>query len=82
MIADAALHDLVITAEDGIRDGGIGMSLEDRIHGVATTKHPHIFVLGVPTQFLPHAKPDVILAKLGLDAQGIVTTLQNMLSEH
>jgi deoxyxylulose-5-phosphate synthase len=55
------------------------MSLEDRIHGAATTKHPHISVLGVPTQFIPHAKPDVILAKLGLDAQGIVTTVNNLL---
>jgi deoxyxylulose-5-phosphate synthase len=36
-------------------------------------------VLGVPTQFIPHAKPDVILAKLGLDAQGIVTTVNNLL---
>jgi deoxyxylulose-5-phosphate synthase len=28
-------------------------------------------VRGVPTRFIPHAKPDVILAQLGLDAAGI-----------
>ena len=80
MIADAASHDVVVTAEDGIRDGGIGMSLEDRIHGAATTKHPNISVLGVPTQFIPHAKPDVILAKLGLDAEGIAQTVQSLIA--
>jgi deoxyxylulose-5-phosphate synthase len=28
-------------------------------------------VLGVPTRFIDHAKPDSILAELGLDASGI-----------
>lgn len=80
MIANAALHDVVVTAEDGIRDGGIGMSLEDRIQGVDATKHPRVCVLGVPTQFIPHAKPDVILAKLGLDAEGIAQTVQSLIA--
>lgn len=80
MIANAALHDVVVTAEDGIRDGGIGMSLEDRIQGVSATKHPRVCVLGVPTQFIPHAKPDVILAKLGLDAEGIAQTVQSLIA--
>ena len=29
-------------------------------------------MLGVPTVYLPHGKPDTILARLGLDADGIV----------
>jgi deoxyxylulose-5-phosphate synthase len=33
-------------------------------------------VLGVPTKFLPHAKPDRLLAQLGLDADGIVATFE------
>jgi len=36
-------------------------------------------VLGVPTTFVPTAKPQVILHQMGLDAQGIVTTVQNMI---
>ena len=31
MLADAARHRGVVTCEDGVRDGGIGMSIEDRI---------------------------------------------------
>jgi deoxyxylulose-5-phosphate synthase len=33
-------------------------------------------VLGVPTEFLAHAKPDAILAKLGLDAEGVAATVR------
>jgi deoxyxylulose-5-phosphate synthase len=36
--------------------------------------------LGVPTKFIPHNKPDVILASLGLDAAGIVAAAQRVLA--
>jgi 1-deoxy-D-xylulose-5-phosphate synthase len=78
MINDAARHRLVITAEDGIRDGGIGMLLADAVTQTAAaigTAAPHIEILGIPTRFIPHAKPDKILAQLGLDAQSIADTV-------
>ena len=74
MIADAARHDAVITIEDGIADGGIGSS----IAGLVAEVDPStvVKVLGVPTKFIPQAKPDRILAQLGLDADGIVATVR------
>ena len=61
----------------GIRDGGVGMQMEDEIERRASAGHrPLVDVLGVPTQFLPHGKPDRILARLGLDADGIVASIQ------
>jgi 1-deoxy-D-xylulose-5-phosphate synthase len=80
MIRDAATHRHVITVEDGIRDGGIGFLLADAITSVAPATPPVIKVLGLPTRFIPHAKPDVILAKLGLDAAGIERTSREMLA--
>ena len=83
MIADAMQHDIVVTAEDGIRDGGIGMTIESTIHSESRIssghKRPIIQVLGVPTTFVPTAKPQVILHQMGLDAEGIVATVRNML---
>lgn len=78
MIADAAAHHCVLTVEDGIRDGGIGSLIADAVHAVS----PHVVVesLGVPTKFIPHNKPDVILASLGLDAAGIASAAQRLLS--
>jgi len=81
MIADAIHHDVVIIAEDGIRDGGIGMTIENTINDLcrAATGHkrPIVQVLGVPTTFVPTAKPNVILHQMGLDAQGIVEAVLN-----
>jgi 1-deoxy-D-xylulose-5-phosphate synthase len=83
MIADAMQHNVVITAEDGIRDGGIGMTIQSMINSEGQTssghKRPVVRVLGVPTTFVPTAKPQVILHQMGLDAQGIVGTVRNML---
>ena len=85
MIADAMQHDVVVTAEDGIRDGGIGMTIENTINEMSlsttstTHKRPIVQVLGVPTTFVPTAKPQVILHQMGLDSQGIVATVLNML---
>jgi len=79
MLADAARHDLVITAEDGIRDGGIGMTIEDALLG-RSGQHPRVRVLGIPTRFIPQAKADAILAQLGLDARGLVAAVDEVLS--
>jgi 1-deoxy-D-xylulose-5-phosphate synthase len=76
MIADAAGHTNVVTVEDGIRDGGIGMSMFDQI-GVLSPELP-VEVLGVPIQFIPHGDPKQILARFGLDAAGIVATVRSM----
>ncbi len=72
MLENAAGHRLVVTIEDGLRDGGIGASVADSLSQLAPTGGPAVRVLGVPTVHLPQGKPDNILAKLGLDADGIV----------
>ncbi len=75
MLADAARHRSVITVEDGVRDGGIGMSIADRIGGLRCAVP--VEVLGLPSRFIPHdAKPERILARLGLDADGIVAAVR------
>ncbi|NCZ67959.1 MAG: 1-deoxy-D-xylulose-5-phosphate synthase [Acidimicrobiia bacterium] len=81
MIRDAAAHRRVITIEDGVRDGGIGFLLADAITTVAPVSPPNIRVLGLPTKFVPHAKPDTILAKFGLDAAGLERTAREMLAQ-
>jgi 1-deoxy-D-xylulose-5-phosphate synthase len=83
MIGDAANHRHVITLEDGVRDGGIGFMLADAIaavgHDLTTqTPKPSVSVLGLPTKFIPHGKPDSILAKLGLDATGIENIVRKL----
>jgi 1-deoxy-D-xylulose-5-phosphate synthase len=78
MLADAARHRIVVTAEDGIRDGGIGMTICERLGSMAPSVP--VTVLGVPAAFIPHAKPDVILARLGLDGAGIAAAVRGALA--
>jgi 1-deoxy-D-xylulose-5-phosphate synthase len=77
MIADAASHRAVVTCEDGIRDGGIGMTIADQVHVIAGAVP--VEVLGLPNRFIPQGKPDRILAQLGLDAEGIAATVRLLL---
>lgn len=77
MLNDAARHDLVITIEDGLREGGVGMSIANQIDQI--NHSTHVSVLGIPTKFISHAKPDQIFAQLGLDASGITTHVTSLL---
>jgi 1-deoxy-D-xylulose-5-phosphate synthase len=79
MIDNAASHKVVITVEDGIREGGIGMTIEDLVSHATGANRPSIEVLGIPKQFIPQAKPDAILSRIGLDAEGIAAAVQSNL---
>ena len=82
MLADAAEHELVVTVEDGLRTGGAGTAIRDGLlerAEAAEQAAPRVRVLGVPLDYLPHGKPDAILADLGLDAAGIAATVKQEL---
>ncbi len=76
MIADAATHRRVITIEDGVRDGGIGMTIADQ---VSVLDHSTcVEVLGLPTKFIPHdPKSSNILSRFGLDADHLVERIRS-----
>jgi 1-deoxy-D-xylulose-5-phosphate synthase len=83
MIADAAHHGVVVTVEDGIRDGGVGALALDAIDRVCQAERrspPPVEVLGVPVRFIAHGKPDQILADLGLDPDGIAASVRAALA--
>ena len=74
MILEASRHRFVVTIEDGIRDGGIGMTIADQVHAINASVP--VEVLGIPTKFIPQAKAERILATLGLDATGVAATIR------
>jgi 1-deoxy-D-xylulose-5-phosphate synthase len=80
MLADAARHRVVLTAEDGIREGGVGTAIADAL-GASGALHgaPHVVVLGTPVDYIAHGKPDAILAELGLDGDGIADAARRAL---
>ena len=74
LLADAAACELVVTAEDGLRQGGAGSAIRDALGEAGSAAR--VRVLGVPVDYIPHGKADEILAQLGLDAAGIVDAVR------
>jgi 1-deoxy-D-xylulose-5-phosphate synthase len=90
LVADAASHGVVVTVEDGLRDGGAGSALAaaivDHLVDPAAVDEqaerrpmPLVRVLGVPSVYIPHGKPDEILAHLGLDGTGVAAEVRRLL---
>jgi 1-deoxy-D-xylulose-5-phosphate synthase len=81
MLADAAEHPLVLTLEDGVRDGGVGSLLADRISQLTEGRTPpRVKVLGIPVAYLDHGKADDILAGLGLDGVGVAAEARRLVA--
>jgi 1-deoxy-D-xylulose-5-phosphate synthase len=77
MLADAAAHQLVVTAEDGVRLGGAGMFVADALREAAPGgTPPTVISRGTPRAFIDQGKPDEILARLGLDGPGLAATVR------
>jgi 1-deoxy-D-xylulose-5-phosphate synthase len=68
---------LVVTAEDGLVHGGAGQHLRgvlERAAELVSERPPSVLCLGVPTVYIGHADPDVILERFELDAYGIAAS--------
>lgn len=72
MLVDAARHELVVTAEDGVREGGAGARIAAELAGLGAAR---VVVLGVPVEHVPHGPPGDLLAEIGLDADGIAAAV-------
>ncbi len=84
MLADAARHGLVVTVEDGVRQGGAGAFLLDTMASQvesAGLHAPATRVLGIPRQFLAQGRADDILGSLGLDGAGVAESVRRARAE-
>jgi len=80
MLAEAAECEVVVTVEDGLREGGAGAGIRGALDRRTEAGSTRVVVLGVPVGHLPHGRPDDILAGLGLDADGIADTVRSTLT--
>ena len=79
LVARARSARLVVTVEDGFVHGGAGQFIRSVVEQDAR-RAVRVVTLGVPTAYLPHGKPDAILARLGLDAAGVAATTRAVLA--
>lgn len=73
-------HDLLVTVEENTIAGGAGSGVSEHLRQQGMeTKALH---LGLPDQYVPHGKPEDLLRQCGLDAEGIVHSIEKVLSQN
>ena len=81
MLTDAARHDVVITVEDGVRNGGAGSWIAEALADLDDAhRTPPLLRLGTPDRYLAHGTADQIHTELGLDATGIAAAARKALA--
>ncbi|HVL77061.1 MAG TPA: transketolase C-terminal domain-containing protein, partial [Noviherbaspirillum sp.] len=70
----AASHDALVTVEEGCVMGGAGAAVAEALADAGIVKP--ILHLGLPDKFIDHGDAGQLLAACGLDAKGIVASIQ------
>ncbi|WP_321997390.1 1-deoxy-D-xylulose-5-phosphate synthase [Draconibacterium orientale] len=71
--------DQIVTIEDGSIQGGFGSAiLEFMAENGFTNK---IKILGIPDKFIEHGTPEELYRECGIDAQGIVNTVKQLVGK-
>jgi 1-deoxy-D-xylulose-5-phosphate synthase len=72
-------HDLIVTIEENAIMGGAGAAVMEAMQAlnIATPT----LCLGLPDTFIEHGVHETMLAECGLDAKGIVTSIEKKLTE-
>jgi 1-deoxy-D-xylulose-5-phosphate synthase len=71
MLDHALSHRLVLVAEDGVAEGGVGSMVASALLAAGGDRSPRVLAAGVPVAYLAHGRAPDILADLGLDGPGI-----------
>jgi len=75
----ATTHDLVVTVEENVVDGGAGSAVLESL--AAQGVEVQVLQLGLPDHFVEHGDPAQLLADCGLDAAGIARSIRERLSQ-
>jgi len=62
-------HDYLVTVEEGCTMGGAGAAVAEALAAEGIVKP--LLILGLPDRFIDHGDPALLLASVGLDANGI-----------
>ncbi|MFQ3231559.1 1-deoxy-D-xylulose-5-phosphate synthase [Reinekea sp.] len=79
IIKAAQEHDLIVTVEENAIMGGAGSAVAESL--MESGLPVNMLQLGLPDEFTNHAKPEVMLAHVGLDSAGILARIQARLSK-
>jgi 1-deoxy-D-xylulose-5-phosphate synthase len=65
----------IFTVEEAVLESGFGSAVSEEIG-------QEVYKMGLPFDFLPHGKRDILLEKYGLTAQGIASSIKERIKKH
>ncbi len=75
----ARSHELLVTVEENVAQGGAGSAVAEGLHGHAA--QAALLQLGLPDRFVGHGDPVLLLKECGLDRDGILVAVRARLSQ-
>ena len=75
----AMSHDLIVTIEENAIMGGAGAAVMEALQAMQIEKP--IICLGLPDTFIEHGVHETMLSECGLDAKGIIASIEKKLTE-
>jgi 1-deoxy-D-xylulose-5-phosphate synthase len=73
LLHHAASYPLVLVAEDGVVEGGVGSLVTSALLAAGEDRSPRVLCAGVPVEYVPHGRAGDLLAELALDGPGIAS---------
>lgn len=77
VLSAAREHDLIVTAEEGIKAGGAGSAVLELLNQAGETVRTLVF--GVPDEFIDHGSTEVLLTRCGLDPAHVLAKIESVL---
>ena len=75
----AQSHDLIVTIEENAVMGGAGAAVMEAMQAMQISKPT--LCLGLPDKFIEHGVHETMLAECGLDANGIIASIEKIIPE-
>jgi 1-deoxy-D-xylulose-5-phosphate synthase len=79
LLALARTRRLIVTVEDAYLAGGFGSAVMELLEENGLLDKVRVVRMGVPDRIVTHGDPKLLLAKYGLDADGIYTRVKESL---
>jgi 1-deoxy-D-xylulose-5-phosphate synthase len=74
----ARSHPTMVTVEEGQVVNGFGAYMARELDALDLDRHPRMVTLGIPDDWVAHGARDLLLAELGLDAEGIADRVRSV----
>lgn len=80
IVSLANSHDVLVTVEDAYLAGGFGSAVLELLEENGLSDKVKVVRIGVPDEIVTHGDPKILLAKYGLDAEGIYSKITQALA--